>query len=194
MKFAKLSLYFMAFCLLLNMPAFAQSPIATIFKENSQFVGVQFNPYFHSLDKLWDFDSYPGKYKTKVYSLRYGIEFNKHLYGGVDVSGMWTKNGNGIHGSEFKPGIFGRYNFFGEKKVQLIIEPGIYYVFGKYHFPMFSEPNSSIKKFGWYTSAGMGFNLYKKKVTLDLMVKYSPDIRFEGYRFVPTYRLNYHFK
>ncbi len=174
-------------------PAHAQKRIFSVFKENRQFVGVQFNPYFSSFNGLLETSYNSGKLKTKVYALRYGIEAAKNLYGGIDVSGMWFKNGKGYHGYEFKPGIFGRYNFFERKKVQILIEPGIYYLFGNYHYSIMADPDWSRNKFGWYASAGMGINLYKKKVTLDLMVKYSPDVMFEGYHFVPTYKLNYHF-
>ena len=107
---------------------------------------------------------------------------------------MNYKEESGNRYFEFKPGVFGRYVFFVEKNVQILLEPGIYCLFGNYHFQMMPDPDWTINKFGWYASTGMGINLYKKKVTLDLMVKYSPDLWFEGYHFAPTYKLNYHFK
>ncbi|MBL7905904.1 MAG: hypothetical protein JNL22_12855 [Bacteroidales bacterium] len=175
-------------------PAFAQNRISTIFKENKQYVGVQFNPYFSYFHKLFETSYYSSSSKSKVYTLRYGNEFTKNLYAGVDVSGMNYKEESGNRYFEFKPGVFGRYVFFVEKNVQILLEPGIYCLFGNYHFQMMPDPDWTINKFGWYASTGMGINLYKKKVTLDLMVKYSPDLWFEGYHFVPTYKLNYHFK
>lgn len=46
----------------------------------------------------------------------------------------------------------------------------------------------------WYGSAGIMVNLYKEIVTLDLMVKYSPDYLFLRSRtIVPSYKLNFHF-
>lgn len=191
LSFISILLLFTAFSLI-HQIAKAQNLVTSIFKESKQFVGMQYNPYFYYLHHLWEPNNIQND-KTKVYALRYGIEAAKNLYGGVDVSGMWYKNEIGSHGYEFKPGIFGRYSFFGEKQVQILIEPSIYYQFGKYHYPFFEDSDLSRNKFGWYASAGMGINLYKKKVTLDLMVKYSPDVMFEGYHFVPTYKLNYHF-
>jgi hypothetical protein len=182
------------------MPAYSQKSISTIFKENRQFVGVQFNPYISSLDKLWETSYYPGRSKTKVSSLRYGIEVPKNLFLAVEMSFYHSKNKEfGERYFEFKPGILGKYIFFSKQNVSIITELGGYYRFISFDFPeMNNYPQDIIKeakkpKPGWYTSAGMGINLYKKKVTLDLMVKYSPDVWFEGYHFVPTYKLNYHF-
>jgi hypothetical protein len=201
MNFAKLSFYIVAICLLLDIPAHAQSRIATMFNENSQFVGIQFNPYINSLDRLWQTSYYPGKSKIKVYAIRYGIEVPKNLFLAVDLSFYNSKNkANSEYYFEFKPGILGRYIFFSKKNVSIITELGGYYRFISFDFPGINNyPPDVIEELkkpkpGWFTSAGMGINLYKKKVTLDLMVKYSPDIWFEGYHFAPTYKLNYHFK
>lgn len=196
--------YFIVFLnILLNIEqkVHAQSIFTNIFKENRQFVGMQFNPYFSSIDRLLETSYYPGKPKIKVYAIRYGIEVPENLFLGADLSFYDSKtNGAGERYFEFKPGVFGRYIFFSRQSVSIITELGGYYRFINFNFPnsenIPSEVLDELKKPkpGWHASAGMGINLYKKKVTLDLMVKYSPDVVFEGYHFVPTYKLNYYFK
>jgi hypothetical protein len=68
------------YCLEWHMPAYSQKSISTIFKENRQFVGVQFNPYISSVNRLWETSYYPGSSKSKVFTLRYGNEVIKNLY------------------------------------------------------------------------------------------------------------------
>lgn len=193
LKIAVFSGFYQMLCipilLLLQIPTYAQNRIATMFKENRQFVGVQISPYFFYVGDI----TYP-RYNSKAYGLRYGMELYKNVSFGPEFSSLNYKYINdGSRGSQTNIGIFARYALLGKKEVQILIEPGFYYQIGKYHTLMMSEPDWRWNKFGWYASAGMGINLYKKKVTLDLMVKFSPDIWFEGYHFAPTYKLNFHF-
>lgn len=173
-----------------HMAAYSQKPIANIFKKNKQFVGIQFNPYFFYLGDITYY-----RYKSRVFGFKYGIELYKNVSIGPEFSNLNYKYiSDGARASQSNIGLFARYLLLGKKNVQILIEPGIYYLFGKYHYPSIEESDWSRNEFGWYASAGMGINLYKKKITLDLMVKYSPDVQFEGNHFAPTYKLNYHFK
>lgn len=185
--------YFIVFLIILlniEQKVHAQSIFTNIFKENRQFVGVQINPYFFYLGDI----TYH-RYNSKVIGFRYGMELYKNVSFGPEFSNLNYKYiSDGSRATETRIGLFARYGLLGEKNVQILIEPGLYYQIGRYHSFMMADPDWSKNKFGWYASAGMGINLYKKKVTLDLMVKYSPDLLFEGSHFAPTYKLNYHFK
>ena len=79
-----------------------------------------------------------------------------------------------------------------KKKLGVLIEAAFHYKLEAYKYLSHSESGKR-DGIGWYAATGLGINLYKKKVTLDLMVKYSPDVLFESQHFVPTYKLNYHF-
>ena len=190
MKMKNIAVALVSIILLLSNLTNAQSIVATMFKENKQFVGVQINPYFFYLGDI----TYH-RYNSKVIGFRYGMELYKNVSFGPEFSNLNYKYiSDGSRATETRIGLFARYGLLGEKNVQILIDPGLYYQIGRYHSFMMADPDWSKNKFGWYASAGMGINLYKKKVTLDLMVKYSPDLLFEGYHFAPTYKLNYHFK
>ena len=180
--------------------AFSQKQATNIFKDNRQFIGAQFNPYYKTIDQLFETDYYQGKSKVKVYAIRYGIEVPKKLYLGVDLSFYNSKNKErNERYAEIKPGLFGKYELFGKNNFSFVTELGGYYRFINLDFPeLHNYPPEVLDEMkkpkpGWYAATGLGINLYKKKVTLDLMVKYSPDVLFESQHFVPTYKLNYHF-
>ncbi|HAH59520.1 MAG TPA: hypothetical protein DCL86_15360 [Bacteroidales bacterium] len=147
------------------------------------------NPYLFSLSDIGYL-----RYNYKVFCLRYGVEVTKGLHLGSQY--FFIGGINDFFQVENKTsnlGIFGKYDLISGENVGLLLETAFHYKCEKYkdHSDKDSGKRDGI---GWYTSAGMGINLYKKKVTLDLMVKYSPDVMFEGNHFAPTYKLNYHFK
>jgi len=176
--------------LIILMPLYilAQRAKSDISFNRKQFVGAQLNPYLHALEDI----AYL-RYNSKVFALRYGVEFTKNLYSGPEISGMVEKYDNNMFSSsKLNFGIFTRYTILGIRKICPLLESGIFYQSGKYHSQARPEPDWKKDKVGWYASAGVGINLYKRKVTLDLMVKYSPDVQFESTHFTPTYKINYH--
>jgi hypothetical protein len=165
------------------MPVYSQKSISTIFKENRQFVGVQINPYLTA-----------HKSRSQIFTLRYGIETGKNIFVGPEVSRFYYKDKEGNTGSEFNAGFFAKFIFLNSMKIKVLIEPGINYKYGKYQIYHFENPDISRKKLDWYGSAGIMVNLYREKISLDLMVKYSHDNLFlRSRRVVPSYKLNFHF-
>jgi hypothetical protein len=161
----------------------AQGIVTNNIFKNRQFVGVQSNPYYTV-----------HKSTCQIITLRYGIEAYKNIYVGPEVSGFFYKDKEGNTGSEYNAGIYAKFIFFSSMKIKLLLEPGISYKYGKYQIYHFENPDFSKKKKDWYGSAGIMVNLYKEIVTLDLMVKYSPDYLFLRSRtIVPSYKLNFHF-
>ena len=153
-----------------------------IFK-NRQFVGVQSNPYYTK-----------HKSTCQIITLRYGIEAYKNIYVGPEVSGFFYKDKEGYTGSEINAGLYAKFIFLNSMKIKVLLEPGINYKYGKYQIYHYENPDISRKKLDWYGSAGIMVNLYREKISLDLMVKYSHDNLFlRSRRVVPTYKLNFHF-
>ncbi len=162
----------------------AQSVDTTLLKGSRQFVGVQLNPYLTK-----------NRSRCRTFTLRYGIEIYKNLYVGPEMSAFFYNDRSGNTGSEINTGLFARMTFLNSKKIRIIVEPGLNYKYGKYLIYYLEQPGYSTRKIDWYGSAGVNFNLYKKKISMDLMVKYSPDYYLlRATKVVPTYKLNYHFK
>jgi hypothetical protein len=169
--------------------AFSQKQATNIFKANRQFIGLQANPYYFNLGDI----SYH-RYNSTMFGFKYGMELLKKTAFGAELSVLnYEHSYDNSKAQEVNIGLFGRHILLGKKNVQFLIESGLYYQYGKYRSYILTEPNWNKNKPGWYAATGLGINLYKKKVTLDLMVKYSPDVLFESQHFVPTYKLNYHF-
>ena len=167
----------------LHLISFSQKQATNIFKDNRQFAGIQSNPYFTM-----------HKSNCQILTLRYGIEIHKNIFSGPEISGFLYKDKEGNTGREINTGLFMRFVFFDSKTIKVLIEPGISYKYGKYQIYHLQNPNFSKHKLDWYGSAGISINLYREKVSLDLMVKYAPDYLFLRSRtFVPSYKLNYHF-
>lgn len=188
---------------LMHFSSRAQSKISNMFTENKQFIGLQFNPYLLAIEDI----SYM-RYKSKVFAVRYGMNVIGNLSIGPEISGFYEKAKDLRYNvSKTNLGIFARYTFFEQSGLRPIVESSVYYQHGRYHDALQFPENWRINKFGWYGAAGMGVNVYKKKVTIDLMIKYSPDVQFKFLKsdpsdpfrhknyyqkFVPTYKINYH--
>jgi len=176
--------------LLLPIGLCSQNPVSSVTFEKQQFVGLQLNPYLYEIADI----SYL-RYNSKAFAIRYGLKVYKELSLGTEVSGMYSSHDDGWYkSSRTNIGLLARYAFLTDRPMRILVETCTYYQFGKYYQDGLPEPDWSNNKFSWYGSAGIGIKLYKNKVSLDLMAKYSPDVQFEGTKFVPTYKINFHFK
>lgn len=170
----------------------AQEKITEITKPQiTHSIGIQYNPYFNR--NLYSFDT-----RENIYAIRYGLGY-KGITIGLELSNHTFKRP--YKGNTIKLGIYSRYTFLRTKSVNPFAELSGFYSNSKgilVEENPIQDGNDQItnSKMGYYIAPGLSIKLYKSKVSLDLMLKVTKEISSElsyGTRFVPSYKINYHF-
>lgn len=154
-------------------------------------VGIQYNPYLNS--NLFSYDT-----RENVYAIRYGLGY-KAITFGLELFSHTFKYP--YKGNTKGLGIYSRYTFLRTKSVMPFAEISGYYSSSNWIIVdeyLIQDGNDQITntKIGYYIAPGLSIKLYKSKVSLDLMLKVTKEIDSEwryGTRFVPSYKINYHF-
>jgi hypothetical protein len=162
-------------------PALAQDNT----KNNS--IGVQINPY---LDSQF-FDGISRKY---VFALRYSFNIKDHLSLGPEVSGYY-RDYDYSNMSVFNLGCFVRYSLLPNSRIRPFFEFSPYYTFFHYEVTSLEGVERDDTYFTGYLSPGLSLHSKNRRVSLDLMYKFSiTDKPFvNNVRSVFSYRLNFNF-
>ncbi len=175
-----------------NLSVFSQEK--TLSKSNSEYkhtIGAQINSYVNLNHISDDYD-----YKQNVIALRYGIRFNDITLG-MELFDLNYKDPT-LRGNTLSFGIYSRYHFLQSKKTKPFVELNGYYAhlktepYGTAQFPDGSNEMKS-NRFSYYMAPGISINLYKNRLTLDLMVKMSTERLITEKHFDPSYKINFHF-
>jgi len=154
--------------------------------------GLQINPL---VDKnLINHESY-----KPVYAFRYALSIKDHITLGPELSGFFMKTyvddftiGNINIGGYF------RYSFLPQSRLKPFIELSSYYT---YHYwkngPEITfgdmEPNGSKSLISGYVAPGISLFSKSRKISLDLMYKFSNKTFVNAEKSVFSYRLNFWF-
>jgi hypothetical protein len=152
-------------------------------------VGIQINPCLNN----------NGIFSDLVFGLRYGYSISKPVIMGVEISETIPAFGR-ITGAysqynDFKIGIFTRYSFFSEKRVQAFIEGSPFY--SHRYFKGLENLYGDVPKntFGIYIAPGVSIFTKNRKFSLDLyyQIYVHPTSFYYYHRNVVSYKLNFHF-
>lgn len=154
-------------------------------------IGVQYNPYINT--KSFSFP-YPKQY---TYAIRYGYRTSPNISFGSEISGNYLKNEIATSTS-FNMGVFIRASSLVQKSISPFAELSAYYQIGKTIITdasliLDSEDTFNNNQFNYYFAPGLSINLYKKRLTLDVMVKVSTIKFFFGNNITPAYKLQFYF-
>lgn len=158
----------------------------------SHSIGIQINPYSLEFE-----DVTSRVYKSYIMGLRYFIGKETGLSLGPEVSRFYYYYDFFDEKIDiYNIGLFARY--VSDQGVKIVFEAGSFYRFGETQDVTWSARDKvintkSVGEISWYGSAGFNVNLYKDKLSLDLMAKYNPNLTFGGSHFMPTYKLNFRF-
>jgi hypothetical protein len=154
--------------------------------------GLQLNPY---IDKhLFDHEFY-----SPVYAFRYTFSIKEHLTLGPELSGFYTKAyTNDFTFGNINVGGYFRYSFLSQSRFKPFLEVSSYYT---YHYwkngPEITygdlEPTGSKSFLSGYVSPGITLLSKSRKISLDLMYKFSNRTFVNGEKSVFSYRLNFWF-
>ncbi len=154
-------------------------------------IGAQFNPYLGQ--SLFT----GGSERNYVFALRYGYESRKGISFGPEFSGHF---GHSLSAKwqNYNFGMFIRYTFLRQKKVSPFVELSGYYQTSTMtstdpRFDFDGQKTIKHQRFSYYVAPGISFYIYKKKLSLDLFVKFSSDKFLNGQYVIPSFRLVYHF-
>jgi len=154
------------------------------------FIGVQFNPYLNQSFFNGDIKQYP-------FALRYGWMAPSGISFGPEFSGHFGHSSSANwHVLNF--GMFFRYTFLKQKNVSPFVEAGGFYRTGKLKITDSRQDENNGRTFihngfSYYVAPGISINLYRKKLLLDIMVKFSTDRFLNGEKFIPSLRIVYRF-
>lgn len=152
-------------------------------------VGIQINP---SLNKN-------GIFSDLVFGLRYGYNVSKPVVLGVEISESIPAFGS-ITGAysqynDFKIGMFARYAFFSEKRVQAFIEGSPFY--SHRYFKGLETLSGNVPKdiLGLCIAPGLSVFSKNRKFSMDLyyQIYIHPTSFYYYHRNVLSYKLNFHF-
>lgn len=188
------SLKYLLLLLILNSSTLGFSQEETTKRLKSKIthtVGIQYNPIFNR--NLFSYDT-----RENIYAIRYGFGY-KGMTIGLELSNHTFKRP--YKGNTIKLGIYSRYTFLRTKSVNPFAELSGFYSNSKgilVEENLIQDGNDELTntKIGYYLAPGLSIKLYKSKVSLDLMLKVTKEIDSElsyGTRFVPSYKINYHF-
>jgi len=166
---------------------FFVAPIQAQDNTKNSSIGIQFNPY---LDSQF-FDGISKKY---VFAFRYGFNIKDHLSLGPEVSGYFRHHDN-INFSDFNLGCFVRYTLLPTSRIRPFLEFSPYYSIFHYEVTTLEGVDIDETYFSGYLSPGISLYTKNRKVSLDLMYKFSiTDKPFvDGNKSVFSYRLNFNF-
>jgi hypothetical protein len=152
-------------------------------------VGIQLNPGLNDNRVISDF----------IFALRYGYNISRPVILGAELSetipAFGRYSGAFTQYNDFKIGIFARYVFFPEKRVQGFIEASPFYSHRYFH--CFETLSGQIPKniLGIYIAPGLSAFTKNRRFSLDLYYKiYVHPTSFYYYRKnVLAYKLTFHF-
>ena len=157
-------------------------------------IGVQANVFL-------DQNLYTGALIQPVWALRYSNNLNKNFSYGPEFSGIKTfyriDNVRDTRLVHLNMGGFFRYTVLPDKRISPFAELSLYYQY--IHFVPGSDQvynNTSEQKthsFTGYIAPGLSIKSKSRKVSLDLMYKFSPDPFVNSRHSVISYRINYLF-
>ena len=177
------------FCLITGMGAVSAQEI-----KSTNSLGFQINPYLdsHFFDRT---------FIKPVYALRYSYNFKDHLSFGPEVSGYyikWLSHQGDLTISSINLGGFFRYSFIPQSRIKPFIEVSPYYRL--YHF----KSSTIITQDGigmeyrdhyltGYLSPGLTLTSKSRKLSLDLLYKFSNNRFVNDRKSVISYRFNINF-
>jgi hypothetical protein len=155
-------------------------------------IGLQLNPFLD--EHLFNHEFY-----SPVYAFRFTFGIKEHITLGPELSGFYTKTyvddytiGN------FNVGGYFRYSFLPQSRIRPFLEVSSYYT---YHYwkngPDITsddtEPNGNKSFLSGYVAPGITLFSKSRKISLDLMYKFSNNTFVNGEKSVFSYRLNFWF-
>jgi hypothetical protein len=155
-------------------------------------IGLQLNPFFD--EHLFNHEFY-----SPVYAFRYTLGIKEHITLGPELSGFYTKAYvNDFTIGNINVGGYFRYSFLPQSRLKPFIEVSSYYT---YHYwkngPEITfgdtEPNGSKSYLSGYVAPGITLLSKSRKISLDLMYKFSNKTFVNGEKSVFSYRLNFWF-
>ncbi len=191
LRFSKAAVFIVMFLFVLPFSGFAQEHQIQKAKPHFQhFIGIQLNPYLNQSFFNGDIKQYP-------FALRYGWMAPSGISFGPEFSGHFGHSSSANwHVLNF--GMFFRYTFLKQKNVSPFVEAGGFYRTGKLTITDSRQPEENGQStihngFSYYVAPGISINLYRKKLLLDVMVKFSTDRFLNGEYFIPSIRIVYRF-
>ncbi len=190
-RFAKPAVFIVMFLFILPFVGLAQEHQNQKNKPHFQhFIGIQFNPYLNPSFFNGDIKQYP-------FALRYGWMAPLGISFGPEFSGFYG-NSNSANWHVLNFGMFFRYALLKQKNISPFVEASGFYHAGKLTITdsKQSEENGQTtihSGFSYYFAPGISINLYRKKLLLDVMVKFSTDRFLNGEYFIPSIRIVYRF-
>ena len=155
-------------------------------------IGLQVNPFFdgHLLNH---------EFYSPVYALRYTLGIKEHITLGPELSGFYTKTYvDDFTTGNINFGGFFRYSFLPQSRIKPFVEVSSYYTYHYWrNFPEITlddtDPNGSKSFLSGYVAPGITLFSKSRKISLDLMYKFSNRTFVNGERSVFSYRLNFWF-
>jgi hypothetical protein len=173
-----LCIFFSGYCLI----ALSQGSI-------NKSIGIQLNPYI-------DEHFFTGTFFRPVYALRFSFGIKDHITFGPEFSGYYVKSRSTSYtSSTFNIGGFFRYSFLPEARIRPFAEISPYYTFSGYKVGddvtfYGAERESSDSYFSGYIAPGVSLYTRSRKISLDLMYKFSTNDFINGQHGVFSYRVN----
>lgn len=168
-------------------------PLASIAQQaNRNSLGIQLNPFI-------DEHFFTGTFFKPVYALRYTFSLGDNLNFGPEASGYWLKSKNDTYSSsDFRISAYARYSFLQGSRIRPFIEGSAGYTFYRQEFgptfvPYGSEPRDHGSYFSWYAAPGVSLWTKSRRMSLDLMYKFSDRYFVNGNKSVFSYRVNFWF-
>ena len=155
-------------------------------------IGLQVNPFFDG--HLFNHEFY-----SPVYALRYTLGIKEHITLGPELSGFYTKTYvDDFTTGNINFGGFFRYSFLPQSRIKPFVEVSSYYTYHYWkNFPEITlddtEPNGSKNFLSGYVAPGITLFSKSRKISLDLMYKFSNRTFVNGEKSVFSYRLNFWF-
>jgi hypothetical protein len=155
-------------------------------------IGLQLNPFLD--EHLFNHEFY-----SPVYAFRYTWGIKEHITLGPELSGFYSKNYvDDFTRGNINVGGYFRYSFLPKSRFKPFLELSPYYT---YHYwkngPEISyddtEPNGSESYFSGYVAPGITLLSKSRKISLDLMYKFSDKTFVNDKKSVFSYRLNFWF-
>lgn len=176
-----------AFLLFIIVPVNAQ-------ESKSHSIGLQFNPYMDSF-------LFEGTFIKPVFAARYSFNLNQHLSAGPEVSGSfvhWNSNQGDMNISNLNLGGFVRYSFLPASRIRPFLEFSPYYTFGHIKSTSIQTQegigmDKHSEALNFYLSPGLTLYSKNRKISLDLMYKFSNKTFINDKKSVFSYRLNFNF-
>jgi hypothetical protein len=152
-------------------------------------VGIQINPCLNK----------NGIFSDLVFGLRYGYNICKPVVLGVEISesipAFGRTTGAYSQYNDFKIGMFARYAFFSEKRVQAFIEGSPFY--SHRYFKDLETLSGNVPKdiLGLYIAPGASIFTKNRKFSMDFyyQIYVHPTSFYYYHRNVISYKLNFHF-